>query len=218
MKIIAQPVNILGLIFDIDQTLYDNREYYDGQKTLLIKKLAKSQGKSFDKMSELINKVQQDYMAKNDGRKLSLGNLLLRFGISLEESCIWRTKLFKPEKYLKKDRKLISTMKNLSKEYKIAAVTNTSTQIARRTLKVLGILSFFCPVVGIEKTLISKPTIKPYIYVSEKLQIPLQNFISIGDRFEIDVELPVKYGMGGIVVEGIEDVYALPEILKKEHE
>jgi len=53
----------------------------------------------------------------------------------------------------------------------------------------------------------------PFEMVAEKFNVPLTTMISIGDRMEIDIELPVKNGMGGMVVEGLEDVYALPEIL-----
>jgi phosphoglycolate phosphatase/putative hydrolase of the HAD superfamily len=36
--------------------------------------------------------------------------------------------------------------------------------------------------------------------------------VSIGDRCDIDIALPLELGMGGILVEGVEDVYALGEI------
>lgn len=215
MKIIALPEIIRGLIFDIDQTLYDNREYYDGQKTLLVQKLAQKRSRSFDDMLKEINEYQTGYAEKNNGKKLSLGNLFLRFGISLKENSDWRTELFKPEKYLSKDKTLIITMKALSKRYKIAAVTNTSTIIAIRTLAVLGVKRFFLLVIGLDRTLVSKPAIKPFILASEELQIPFKHLVSIGDRMEVDVELPVMHGMGGILIEGMDDVYTLPGVLEK---
>lgn len=214
MKIMALPDTICGLVFDIDQTLYDNREYYNGQKTLLVARLAQKQDTSFNEMLKEIDEYQAGYAAKNNGKKLSLGNLFLRFGISLQENCSWRTELFTPEKYLSKDEHLIITMETLSKVYKIAAVTNTSTNVALRTLTILGVKSFFPLVIGLDQSLVSKPALKPFTMASEALQIPLEHLVSIGDRMEVDVELPVKHGMGGILIEGMEDVYALPEILK----
>ena len=74
MKIIGLPEKIEGLVFDIDQTLYDNREYYDGQKSLLVEKLAQSRSKSFDEMMKEIDEYQNQYAAENNGKKLSLGS------------------------------------------------------------------------------------------------------------------------------------------------
>jgi len=34
--------------------------------------------------------------------------------------------------------------------------------------------------------------------------------VSVGDRFDIDIALPLELGMGGILVDGVEDVYKLP--------
>ncbi|MBN2534968.1 MAG: HAD family hydrolase [Spirochaetales bacterium] len=213
MKIIALPGIIRGLIFDIDQTLYDNREYYDGQKILLVKKLAQVRSRSFEEMLREIDAHQKEYAEKNSGKKLSLGNLFLRLGISLEENSEWRTELFKPENYLSKDEKLIMTMKALSAMYYIAAVSNTSTHVAIRTLVVLGVEEFFPVVIGLDRSLASKPALKPFEMASVELQIPLRHLVSIGDRMEVDLELPVMHGMGGILIESMEDIYSLPGVL-----
>jgi ribonucleotide monophosphatase NagD (HAD superfamily) len=45
-------------------------------------------------------------------------------------------------------------------------------------------------------------------------EVSLHEMISIGDRLAVDIELPVAHGMGGILVEGVNDVYLLPEVLR----
>ena len=47
----------------------------------------------------------------------------------------------------------------------------------------------------------------------EKTKSLPQQTVSIGDRYTIDIELPVKMGMGGILVSGVEEVYDIPRIL-----
>jgi FMN phosphatase YigB (HAD superfamily) len=214
MKIIAYCKNPRCLIFDIDQTLYDNHEYYDGQKKILIAQLAQQRGKSFEEMVREVDEKQAAYAGSHDGKKLSLGNLFLRFGISLEENCRWRSDFFEPEKYLARDERLIGVMEILSGEYAITAVTNNTRDIAHRTLRVLGVGSFFHPVIGLDQTLVSKPTFKPFARAAGALGIPYTRCISIGDRFEVDIEVPVQEGMGGILVESMEDIYTLPEVLQ----
>jgi phosphoglycolate phosphatase/putative hydrolase of the HAD superfamily len=48
---------------------------------------------------------------------------------------------------------------------------------------------------------------------SEAPSLPLESCVSIGDRYDIDIALPLKLGMGGILVDGVEDVYGLGERL-----
>jgi ribonucleotide monophosphatase NagD (HAD superfamily) len=50
--------------------------------------------------------------------------------------------------------------------------------------------------------------------VAAQHAVPLNEMISIGDRMAVDIELPVAYGMSGILVDGVNDVYRLPEVLR----
>jgi phosphoglycolate phosphatase/putative hydrolase of the HAD superfamily len=36
----------------------------------------------------------------------------------------------------------------------------------------------------------------------------------VGDRYDIDIALPLELGMGGILVDGVEDVYRLPALIR----
>jgi phosphoglycolate phosphatase/putative hydrolase of the HAD superfamily len=35
----------------------------------------------------------------------------------------------------------------------------------------------------------------------------------VGDRYDIDIALPLQLGMGGVLVDGVSDVYGLPPVL-----
>ena len=37
--------------------------------------------------------------------------------------------------------------------------------------------------------------------------------ISVGDRYDMDISLPLELGMSGILVSSVNDVYTLPELL-----
>jgi phosphoglycolate phosphatase/putative hydrolase of the HAD superfamily len=39
--------------------------------------------------------------------------------------------------------------------------------------------------------------------------------VSIGDRYDVDLDIPLKMGLGAILVDGVEDVYELPAMLIK---
>ncbi|ACF14104.1 Haloacid dehalogenase domain protein hydrolase [Chloroherpeton thalassium ATCC 35110] len=215
MQVFFLPEVINGLIFDVDLTLYENREYYESMGPLMTERLAEEKGLSVEEMKAELDAVQKKYQAENDGRKLSIGNLFHRFGISFEENVRWRAELFQPEAYLSEDQQLIETLKVLQKHFKIAAVSNNATAIVERTLQVLGVAPFFESTIGLDISLKSKPTMIPFNMTAEKLNLPVTEIVSIGDRVEIDLELPMKHGMGGILIEKIADVYQLPEVLLK---
>ncbi|NTV45339.1 MAG: HAD family hydrolase [Chlorobiales bacterium] len=213
MKVVSLPPVINGLVFDVDLTLYSSREYYDSMEPLMTERLARELGKSVPEITAELKRVQDAYKAENGGRKLSIGNLFHRFGVSFEQNVRWREELFQPEKYLVWDTGLAEAMRILAQHFKLAAVSNNATSVVKQTLKVLGVDHFIPVVIGLDMSLESKPTMVPFRMASEMLQLPLNEMVSIGDRMEIDIELPVANGMGGILVENMEDVYTLPDIL-----
>lgn len=213
MKIIALEKPISGIIFDIDQTLYDNREYYNSQKHLLLEKLASVLNKSYNKTLNMLEDYQREYAENNEGREQSLGNCLLHFGIDFQQNISWRNELFKPENYLTYDKELNITLTILSNKCRITAVTNNPVEIGKRTLKALGVDEFFLTVVGIDTTGVSKPSIIPFRKAANAMHLQFRDILTVGDRMEVDLEIPVKEGMNGILIRNVEDIYKLPEIL-----
>ncbi|MCA9734933.1 MAG: HAD family hydrolase [Deferribacteres bacterium] len=213
MKIYKLPKVIRALVFDIDLTLYDNRDYDEAQKDLLVHRLSEYLRRPFEEIAKEVAEIKDEFKRLNQGKELSLGNTFLQFGISIDESVNWRRELFKPEEFFEPDLNLIQTMEKLQKRYKLNAVTNNPTIIGRKTLQALGIEAYFPHVIGLDVSGESKPTMKPFFMLSEKLQISLNEMVSIGDRFAVDLELPLANGLGGILVEKISDVYDLPTIL-----
>jgi FMN phosphatase YigB (HAD superfamily) len=215
MKIYNWLNDVRVLAFDIDMTLYTNQAYLDAQISLLLQRLADHQGISYSEVSKLVARIKADFAVKNDGRSLSLGNVFAGLGVDTATSARWRDELFHPENFLVEDEKLKSTLKILIQKFKLAAVTNNSTEIGKRTLSTLGVERFFDPVIGLDISGKSKPTMIPFEMVAKHHNVEFQQMVSIGDRFDVDLELPLKNGMGAILVSGVEEVYEIPEIIGK---
>jgi FMN phosphatase YigB (HAD superfamily) len=215
MKIYNWLNDVRVLAFDIDMTLYTNQAYLDAQISLLLQRLADHQGISYSEVSKLVARVKADFAMENDGRNLSLGNVFAGLGVDTATSARWREELFHPEDFLITDEKLKSTLKILIQKFKLAAVTNNSTEIGKRTLATLGVERFFDPVIGLDISGKSKPTMIPFEMVAKHHNVAFQQMVSIGDRFDVDLELPLKNGMGAILVSGVEEVYKIPEIIGK---
>lgn len=212
MKLYSIKKNSETIIFDIDSTLYTNKTYASEQIDVQIRFIADEMNMDYKVLKKQIESYRNEEALKN-GQKQSLGNTLIHFGIPLSKSIELREKLLKPELYIKKDYRLRKVLEMLKTKYKLITVTNNPFKPAFKTLEVLGVQDLFIDIISLDKSSVSKPHQKPFELASQKAGSPWDKCISVGDRFSIDLEIPLKMGMGGILVTGVEEVYRLPEIL-----
>jgi phosphoglycolate phosphatase/putative hydrolase of the HAD superfamily len=212
MRIYQIPHQVSALIFDMDATLYTNPAYAQLQIDCLIERLGHIRGKSFEDMREALESYRSSWAAAHGGQKISLGNTLAAFGISIEEGVRWREELIEPALYLKEDRMLRKTLSVLGASFALAVVTNNPVSVARKTLSVLGVEDRFTALVGLDTCGVSKPHREPFLRAAELSGAAPETCVSIGDRYDIDISLPLELGMGGILVDGVEDVYKLPHL------
>ena len=213
MKLYNLPDIPKSLVFDIDLTLYNSGAYQTSQRQLLVDRLASHLGASVQETQGQLRAIRDDFARRHEGRQLSTGNTFRCLGVSISTSVKWREELYKPEDYLSSDWELDLVLAQLSSTFRLAAVTNNPTSIGERTLSALGVRWHFDPVLGLDRFGESKPTLVPFEMVSAQHGVALPEMISIGDRLAVDIELPVQHGMGGILVDGVHDVYRLPSIL-----
>lgn len=207
MKTYNIPKDVKGIIFDIDGTLYTSEEYVFEQVDVQVRHFAKLKSISVEAARKMVEEYKAKWAETHNGEKISLAKTMAAFGIPVAESILWRKKLIKPEKFLSRDEKLVKTLENLKSKYKIICVTNNPVFTARKTLEAIGISDFFPEIIGLDSTGLSKPHYLPFSMALQKMGVEAKNCVAVGDRFNIDIELPVKMGMGGILVDGVEDVY-----------
>ena len=213
MKIYHIPKNFNAIIFDLDSTLYTNKEYAKAQTDLPIELLSVLRKKSFEKMKEEILMFQKKWQEEHEGKEISLANTFLHFGINIDDIIFWRTRLFHPEEFLKKDKKLIAALEELGSRAVLSVVTNNPVSIAERTLYVLGVGDMFHTVIGLDTLGVSKPHEESFMRAAIQCGTVPEMCIAVGDRYDIDIALPLELGMGGILVDTVSDVYELPNLL-----
>jgi phosphoglycolate phosphatase/putative hydrolase of the HAD superfamily len=214
VKIFLIPKGTSALVFDMDNTLYTYDEYSRFQLESPIRRLAEKQGVSFEEMREAVNACREEYAEKNNGGRLSLGSVFKSFGVSMEEIVRMREELFRPEDFLREDRELRKALVRLSARFSLALYTNNPALVARKTLACLGVEDRFPVIVGLDTCLVSKPSEISLRKTAELLGADITNCVSIGDRYDIDLALPLELGMGGILVDGVSDVYRLPAVFE----
>jgi phosphoglycolate phosphatase/putative hydrolase of the HAD superfamily len=214
MKCYKLDKPIRAFIFDMDGTLYTHDAYLQGQIDGMINRLAQVRGTTFEEMKAAIESFQEQ-KALEQGRKISLGNSLEAFGISVAESVRWREELIEPAAYLRRDEKLKEALGFIAETRSLAVVTNNPVLVARKTLACLDVTELFPVVIGLDTCGVSKPHKAPFNKAAELLGLPQESCVSVGDRYDIDIALPLELGMGGIMVDGVEDVYALGGLLRR---
>lgn len=214
MKVYKIPENLKTIIFDIDSTLYTNSKYAFEQVDVQLRHLAELRGVTPDEIRKMIADFRAEYSKKNDGAKISLGNTLTYFGVTIEDSIKMRETLLEPKEFLSRDERLIKTLEKLSKKYKMIAVTNNPVLPAFKTLEAIGIEKLIPDIIGLDTCHKSKPHPDILNLAAEKTGARLTECLSVGDRYDIDLSLALEMGMGAILVTGVEDVYELDGVLK----
>lgn len=213
MKIYKIPQNLKTIIFDIDSTLYSNDKYAFEQVDVQLRHFAELRGTTPDVIRKMIEDFRSNYSKEHDGKKISLGNTLTHFGISIEESIKWRETLLEPKDFLDRDEKLIQVLTEFSKKYKMIAVTNNPVLPAYKTLEAIGIEKLVPEIIGLDTCHKSKPSREVLTLACTKTGARPEECLSVGDRYDIDLSLALEMGMGGVLVSGVEDVYKLGEYI-----
>ena len=125
-----------------------------------------------------------------------------------------RRSLLEPADFLSKDERLISVLEELSKDYRLICVTNNPVLPARKTLEAIGISDLIPEIVGLDTCGKSKPAQEPFEKALSLTNSRPEECLAVGDRYDMDIALPLEMGMGGILVSGVCDVYELPKVLK----
>jgi len=230
MKVYRLPDKITSLVFDMDLTLYTHPEYARVQIDNLIAIAGQKRGLSAQEAAREIEAARKAWAVSHNGQTTSLSSIILSWGFTMEDNVRWRETAYEPERYLVKDPKLRQTLLSLS-SCRLGIITNNPVSIAARTLSCLGIEDCFQAVIGLDTFMIAKPNEISFLKMTELLQpsvnrnsagtgsagtaaaVTLDTGVSIGDRYDIDLEIPLRLGMGAVQVDGVEDVYKLPELL-----
>ncbi len=214
MRIVSLPREARGLVFDLDNTLYTHSPYAAFQESVLVERLAKELGEEVEATRTRIEGLRAERLAAGLG-KTSLGNLFASLGFDIETSVRWREEHIEPRDWLRPDPRLDEALAALATSYALALLTNNPRSVGEKSLEALGVGSRFGAVVGLDDTMISKPASEPFARAALALGIGPELCISIGDRYDVDIAPALELGMGGILVDGVEDVYALPRLLAK---
>ena len=213
MKICRLPEKIKTIIFDIDSTLYTNGAYVSHQSEVQLRRFAKVRGISEREARTMFDDYRSEWSKTHGGQKISESNTFAALGIPIETCVAWRNELIEPADFLSRDERLLEALQTLKRSYALVCVTNNPVSVGRKTLCALGVEDCIASVIGLDTFGKSKPAREPFEKAAEETGAEIAECLSVGDRYDIDIALPFAMGMGGILVNGVSDVYKLPDVL-----
>ncbi len=213
MKIYSIPKDLKAIIFDIDGTLYTNSFYVYEQVDVQVRHFAKVRGITESQARSMIQDYRRQWSAEHGGKKISLGNAFTAFGVSIETSVAWRNELLEPSRFLQEDAPLKTAIEKLGARYRLICLTNNPVEAARKTLEAVGIDKLLPEIIGLDTFYLSKPNRRLLEEAAKRCGCNAENCLCVGDRYDIDLALGIEMGMGGILVDGAEDVCKMADVL-----
>ena len=213
MKVLRLPDRILALIFDLDGTLYTNPPYGKFQESSQVARLALFLGIDELEARRLLDDLREARRARGLP-STSMANHFLALGVDMGTIIRWREEAIIPRDWLKPDPRLGAVLSLLGSRFRLSLLTNNPRRVGLANLEALGVEDRFESVVGLDDSCESKPSEAPFLAVCARLGLPPGAFVSIGDREDVDLATALSLGMGAVLVDGVEDVYRLPGILK----
>ena len=213
MKLYRLPSRLVALAFDIDNTLYENAAYAEMQQRVLLEALAEGLEIPPEEARRRVDAYRQDYARSHEGRRPSLANASAALGFDNSVSVRWRLDRIVPEDFLGEDPTLRRVLGDLAGRVRLAALTNNPEEIGRRTLRTLGVEEFFPVIIGLDTSGASKPSLLPFQLLGDTLRSPLSEVLMVGDRYGVDLAPALELGAGAVLVQSIDDTYALCELL-----
>ena len=213
MKICRLPEKIKTIIFDIDSTLYTNGAYVSHQSEVQLRRFAKVRGISEREARTMFDDYRSEWSKTHGGQKISESNTFAALGIPIKTCVAWRNELIEPADFLSRDERLLEALQTLKRSYALVCVTNNPVSVGRKTLCALGVEDCIASVIGLDTFGKSKPAREPFEKAAEETGAEIAECLSVGDRYDIDIVLPLAMGMGGILVDGVSDVYKLTDTL-----
>ena len=202
------PQEVLAVIFDNDGTLNDSPPNMAEGRANEIAAIADRLGWG---PGDHAGRIQQRRLALGSDSQLStLTAAVLDFGLEVQWWNSIRNDCYFPERHLEPNPGLVRAVADLGVQHQIAVASNNPFDLTTRALKQSGFEDLLpgMPVFGPEQTGCSKADVAYFHRVADRLGVPAQNCVFVGDREKAD-GVAAEAGMGTVIVDGPEEAIAV---------
>jgi HAD superfamily hydrolase (TIGR01549 family) len=205
MKLYLYNNKFSAIIFDMDGTLYPRAIYMTAYFDFTFNALQNLFGLS---PADARQKLQTHGINRNPVKAQgSVSRLITSMGLSIKEWNEYRDQRFDLSSLVNQNRNLSGTISEISKFVKLALVTNNTQLMTSNILRKLSIKeSIFSVIVTSDNGFPLKPDTDSFSHIKRLLNVSINEIISIGDRYEVDVEPVLQLGGNGVVISTPEEI------------
>jgi len=204
--------DVQAIIFDLDGTLYVNKNLAGEIKRSAAAYIAGLKGVSNETAAILIRETREK-LSREKGREATLSAVCAELGGSAAGFHAFATPLLHPEKHLRPDHRVTKLLAALAGRYELYIYTNNNQTLTDRVLIALGLSGLFDGIFTIEDSWRPKPDRKVLSYIFATIRKDPRQCLFVGDRYDVDLRLPVEMGCASFLVTDIQGLLTLETVL-----
>ncbi|TSC76423.1 MAG: Protein containing Haloacid dehalogenase-like hydrolase domain [Parcubacteria group bacterium Gr01-1014_31] len=196
------PPVIKGVIFDIDNTVYSNPGYFSASSCGEIAAIAQLKGQAPETVAAQLHTIRQK-LGRTAGRPVTLTEAVYALGVTADEWHQLRCRVWQPEGSLTADDVVCVFFQRLAERFSVIAFgTNSPAVVGERVLKSVGLRSALpvAPIYGAETLAVSKPDPQFFARLAQRLHLPPEACLSVGDRDFSDGPPAISAGYAGAII------------------
>ncbi len=206
---------IRSIVFDLDGTLYVNKEVGEEIEQTACRLIAKSRGVPREEGCGLLRHAREQLSAMH-GPVTSLNRICIEMGIDLREFHDALQRQVHPERHLFPDPLLQALLGSLGERCRLYLYTNNNYFLSRKILTLLGVENFFDKLFPIEFCWRPKPDPEALQLVLEDIGGPPESFLFVGDREHVDLLPPAELGIATLLVREVADLQQIQQLLDQD--
>lgn len=205
---------IRAIVFDLDGTLYACDRYaaeiQDASAAYIAGLKRISQAEAVQLMGATRLKL-----AEESGTAQTISAVCAYLGGSAQELHRFFEGNLRPEASLVRDERVIRLMERLAERFSLYIYTNNSRILTARIMNYLGLDGIVCDVYTIDDTWRGKPDEGIVHNVLEKIGLPPNEVLFVGDRYDVDLRVPEQLGCPVYLSQNLEQLLRLERSLTR---
>jgi putative hydrolase of the HAD superfamily len=204
-----------ALVFDLDGTLYVNKELGREINICACRYIAELKGMSVVEAKELLRETKKT-LSSESGIDSTLSHACMELGGDLKELHRRFTDEIVPEPFLSRDDRVVKLLQSLGSKYELSLYTNNNRRLSIRIMEAIGVAGLFRQVLTIEDYWQPKPDREALEKIYQTLGRRPAECLFIGDRYDIDLRLPAVMGSTVFLATSVEELLPLNKLLHGE--